>query len=233
MKARLLFLLIFLSIGCSKLCAQDSLVTVKTGSRISDVLTAPYIYSHPAFIKGTVFYRNGIVAAAKMNYNSLSDQMLFIDPKGDTLALNDEKTIHFITLDKDTFYYIDGYAKVVASNSVVKLVERKVWEVADVRKMGTHNRPATGVNVTSIGNLTDGFGRTYNLVLDGDVLFRKRSYYYFGDMYNSFVPASRKNLLTFFSKKEDMLAGYLKEHKVNFNRRNDLEKLTQFLGQNY
>jgi hypothetical protein len=232
MKAPLLFL--FILIGYSNLWAQEpTLVTIKTGTRIRDVIPLSDILLHPQFISGNVFFRNGSVATGKMNYNSLIDQMLFIDPNGDTLALKDEKTIKFITLGKDTFYYADGFVRLVASNSVVKLAEKKIWELADVRKIGSHNRPATTFAVTPLGKLTDGFGRTYDLVTDEEWLLRKQPRYYFGDTYDRFLPAGKNNLLSFFPKMQNALANYLKENKVNFHKKDDLEKIAQFLAQNY
>lgn len=231
MKARLLF--VFILMGCTNLWAQDStkLVTIKTGSRIRDVLTTNDIFLYPQFIKGKVFFKNGIVSAAMMNYNSLHDQMLFIDAKGDSLALTDEKTIGLVALGNDTFYYVNGYIRLVTSNSVVKVAEKKVWEVADIRKIGAQDKPAIGVAVTSYSTITDGFGRALDLILNEDLLLRKRSYYYFGDMFNHFVPAGKKNLLSSFPINENVLANYLKENKINFNKRADLEKVAQFLEQ--
>jgi hypothetical protein len=232
MKTRLLFL--FILIGYSGVWAQDStLVTIKTGSSIRDVLTTTDIFLYPQFISGKVFFRNGIKSVAMMNYNSLTDQLLFIDANGDTLALTDEKTIKFIALDNDTFYYDEGYIRLVASNSVVKLAGKQVWEVADIRKIGSHNRPSTTFAVTSFSTITDRLGRTQDLLLNEDVVVRKKTTYYFGDMYNHFVPAGKKNLLLLFPKKQNSLANYLKENKVNFDKKNDLEKLIQFLEQNY
>jgi hypothetical protein len=232
MKTRLLFL--FILMGYSNLWAQDStLVTIKAGSSIKDVLTTTNIFRYPQFISGNVFFRNGIKSIAMMNYNSLTDQMLFIDPKGDTLAVKDEKTIKFIALDKDTFYYEEGYVRLVASNSIVKLAEKQIWEVADIRKIGSHNRPSTTFAVTSYSTLTDRFGGTQDLLLNEDLVLRKKATYYFGDMYNHFVPAGKKNLLLLFPKEQNSLTNYLKENKVNFDKKNDLEKIAQFLAQNY
>ena len=167
-----------------------------------------------------------------MNYNSLTDEMLFIDPKGDTLALKDEKTVKFITLDKDTFYYYEGYIRLVASNSIVKLAEKQVWEVADIRKIGSYNRPSTTFAITSYSTLTDRFGSSHDLLLNEDLVLRKKANYYFGDIYNHFAPAGKKNLLLLFPKGQNSLANYLKENKVNFDKKDDLQKITQFLEQN-
>lgn len=210
--------------------AQDStVVTIKTGSSIRDVLTPADIFQYPEYKSGTVYFRNGTKAVAMMNYNSLFDQMLFIDPKGDTLALRDEKTIKYIALDKDTFFYADGYMRLIASNSVVKLVEKKAWELADIRKIGSHNRPATSVGVTSYKTLTDGFGKTHDLVLDEDLLIRKKPQYYFGDRFYNFFPVNKKNLIAVFAEKENHLAKYLKENKPNYGKKEDVQKLAQYL----
>ena len=96
MKPLLLSLLIL--IGYGDLSAQDStFVTIKAGNRVNDVLTPAEIYYYPQFTSGKVFFRDGSKAVGKMNYTRLFDQMLFIGPKGDTLALADEKKhqIHY------------------------------------------------------------------------------------------------------------------------------------------
>lgn len=231
MRIRLLFL--FILIEYSGLWAQDSTyVTIKAGNSIRNTLATTEIFLHPQFITGNVFFRNGTKAIAMMNYNSLTDQMLFIDPKGDTLAVKDEMTVKFITLDKDTFYFDEGYIRLVAGNSVVKLAVKQIWEVADIQKIGSHNRPANTFAVASYDALSDGVGKTHDLILNEDLLLRKKANYYFGDMYNRFTPAGKKNLLLLFPKKRNILTNYLKENKVNFDKKEDLEKLAQFLEQN-
>lgn len=232
MKTPLLFFFILMNYFNS--AAQDTKhITVKAGTSILNTFTTTDVFLYPQFITGKVYFRNSTNATAMMNYNSLTDQMLFIDLNHDTLALKDEKTIKYITLDKDTFYYNEGYIRLVASNSVVKVAERRVWKVADIRRIGSHDRPSKTFAVTTQRTLTDGFGRTYNLVLNEDLVLRKKSNYYFGDTYNHFVPSGKKNLLELFFKEQTSLAKYLKENKVNYDRRDDLEKIARFLEQNY
>jgi len=227
-------LLLFILIGYSDLSAQDStIVTIKAGEKINDVLTAADIYYYPQFTSGKVFFKDATKTGAKMNYNRLFDQMLFIDQKGDTLAVADEKTIKFIAVDKDTFYYDEGYMRLIADNGIVKLAEKQIWVMADVRKIGSHNRPATSFAVTSISNLTDVTARakSHDLLINEDLLIRKETLYYFGDEYNHFARASKKKLMLLFPKIQRRLQNYLKENKVNFDKKDDLEKLALFLGQ--
>ena len=148
---------LFILVGCSDLSAQDStLVTIKAGNRVNDVLPPTEIFYYLQFTNGNVILRDGTKIEATMNYNRLFDQMLFIGPKSDTLALSDEKNIKFITIDKDTFYYDHGYIRIIADNVFVKLAGKQIRVVADIRKIGTHNKPTSTVAVTAVSSYADG-----------------------------------------------------------------------------
>lgn len=234
MKALLFFFVILISYA--DLSAQDStLVTVKAGEKIEDVLKPSDIYFYPQFIYSKVLFKDGRVADPYMNYNRLYDQMLFINEKGDTLALTDVKNIEFIVNDWDVFYYSGGYLRLIADDTVIKLAERQIWAVADVRKMGTHNTPTNTVAITSVGYFSNGqdAAKSKELIMNAETLIRKETQYYFGDKYNHFVRASKKKLLDLFPKEEKRIENYLKENKVNFDKKDDLEKLCQFLLQLY
>ena len=228
--------LLFILTGYSNLSAQDStIVTIKAGNRIKDVLTPADIFYYPQYTSGKVFLRDGSKATARMNYTRLFDQMLFIDPHGDTLALANEKTFKFIAVDQDTFYFDEGYVRLIANNGGVKLAEKQIWVIADERKIGSHNRSTSTVAVTSLKSYSDEGTRakSYDLLINEDVVIRKETHYYFGDEYNHFVRAGKKKLLLLFPKEELRIENYLKENKVNFDKKDDLEKLVQFLGQRH
>jgi hypothetical protein len=231
---KVLLLLLIILTSCSDLSAQDStLVTIKAGNRVKDVLPTPDIYYYPQFRNGKVFFRDGSRAGAKLNYTRLYDQMLFIDTKGDTLALADEKTIKFITVEKDTLYYDEGYVRLFANYGDVKLAEKQIWVVADVRKIGTHDTPKNTVAITSLSNLEDANGRakSYDFLINEDIIIKKETQYFFGDEYNHFVRSGKKKLLLLFPKDQLNIENYLKENKVDFDKKDDIEKLAQFLVQ--
>jgi len=232
-----LLLLLFISINYSNLSAQDStIVSIKAGYRVKEVLSTSQIYYYPQFTYGKVFLKDGSRAGAKLNYTRLYDQMLFIGPKGDTLALADEKTIKFIIVDQDTFYYDEGYVRIIVDYGDVKLAEKQIWVVADTRKIGTHNKSTSTVAITPLSNYSDdGIARakSYDLLINEDMVIRKETQYYFGDQNNHFVRAGKKKLLLLFPKEQLNLENYLKENKVNFDKKDDLKKLAQFLGQLY
>jgi hypothetical protein len=231
-----LLLLLFILIGYCGLSAQDSIVTIKAGNKVRDVLTPADIFYYPQFTSGKVFFRDGRKAMAMMNFTRLYDEMLFINPKGDTLAVADEKTIKFIIVDQDTFYYDEGYVRIIVDYGDVKLAEKQIWVVADTRKIGTHNKSTSTVAITPLSNYSDdGIARakSYDLLINEDMVIRKETQYYFGDQNNHFVRAGKKKLLLLFPKEQLSLENYLKENKVNFDKKDDLKKLAQFLGQLY
>ena len=234
MKPLLLLLLILM--GYADLSAQDStFVTIKAGNRVNDVLTPAEIYYYPEFTSGKVFFRDGSKAMGKMNYTRLFDQMLFISPKGDTLALADEKNIKFITIDQDTFYFDEGYVRLILNKGDVKLAEKQIWVVADVRKIGTHNKATSTVAITSLDSYTDRASRakSYDLLINEDMLIRKETQYFFGDKYNHFVRSGKKKLLLLFPKEQPGIENYLKENKVDFDKKDDLERIAQFIVQDH
>jgi hypothetical protein len=213
--------------------AQDSTtVTIKTGQKVTDVLTSTDIYYYPQFTTGKVLFRDGSKAGAQLNYNLLYDQMLFIDTKGDTLALADEKTIKYIAVGKDTFYYHEGYLRMISNGDVV-LAERQTWIVADVRKIGTHNKSTTTFAVESFSTYTNGSdaAKSKDLILNEDIVLKRKAEYYFGDRFYYFVRAGKKGLLQLSPKNEQGIETYLKDNKVNFDKKDDIEKLLQFLAQ--
>ena len=230
---RALILLSFILIGSANLSAQDTtLVTIKAGNKVSDVLTHDEIYFYPQFTMGEIFLKEGKKIVVDMNYTRIFDQMLFINHKGDTLALADVKNIKLIVIEQDTFYYDQGYVRLIADYGYVKLSEKQAWVVADVRKIGAYNTPTNTVAVTSLTAYTNGqdAAKSKDLILNEEIVLRRETQYFFGDDYNNFVHAAKKKLLNLFPKDERAIENYLKDNKVDFNKKEDLEKLAQFLS---
>ncbi len=224
-------LLLFALIYFGGLTAQNiKFVTIKAGKKIGDVLTTADIFYYPQFTKGKVFFKDGTVTDAMLNYSHLVDEMQFINPAADTLAIANEKTIKFISIANDTFYYTEGYIRLIAANSIVKLAVKQVWAVGDVKKIGAFNTANSTSMITSFSSFSE-HGKSYDLTIMEDMNLRKIEHYFFGDKYNSFVFASKKNLLMLFPKQQQQIQRYLKENKPDFTKKEDLEKLVEFLAQ--
>jgi hypothetical protein len=234
MKSQILkYLLTFLLgfICClSALPQKKTFVTVKAGDNIMDVLPTPDIFFYPDFTTGKVVLRYGPGAEVKLNYSRLVDEMHFINEKGDTLAVDNEDNIKYIVTGKDTFCYDRGYLRLVTSGSFAKLAVRDVWVISDTRQVGAYNSTNTSVSMLAYKSIVEG-GSLYNLTVNEDIILRRAEKYYFGDNFNNFVIATKTNLLLLFPKEQQRISMYLKENRINFNNKQDLEKTIQFVNQ--
>jgi hypothetical protein len=209
---------------------KKTFVTVKAGNNIMDVLPWSEIFFYPQFTSGTVYFRNGRGSEAKLNYNRLVDEIHFIDQKGDTLALDGETNIKFIAVGNDTFYYDEGYVRIVSAGNALKLGIREVWVISETRQLGAYNSSNSAASMIAFKSMHEG-GKLYDLVVNEDIILKKEAKYYFGDNFNQFVIASKTNLLMLFPKEEQRIGKFLKENKINFNNKEDLQQTVQFVEQ--
>ena len=210
--------------------AQKKLVvTVKAGSNIMDVLPSSEIFSYPSFTPATVFFRNGATADARLNYNRVVDEMHFIDPTGDTLAIDSEKQLNYIVINTDSFYYDQGYVRLLSSGGLLKLGIRQRWVTVDTRQFAAYNSNNNSERLFSFATLRQG-GRLYDLTVNQDMTLETTESYYFGNSFNHFLFASKASLLSLLPKQQGAIKKYLKENKVRFNNLDDLNKLLQFIN---
>ena len=226
MKVLILFVLAY----SGSIHAQDnSTIIVKAGKNIYESVSTADLYEYPQFVFGKVFFKPGDSATGRLNYNRLVGQMQFIDFKGDTLNIADPGTIKSIRINKDMFYYDNGYVKLIKDNNTIKLATIQTLRVVNKEKTGAYNMPSSTSAIDSYGSYAID-GKTYKLLPREDIVLKKQTQYYFGDKFNHFILANKKNLLRLYSKQNVSLNAYLKENNVDFTSQEDLEKLLQYLA---
>ena len=225
MKLLPLFVLAF----CCSAHAQDSTIILKAGMSINESISITDLYEYPQFVYGKVFFKPGDSSSGRLNYNRLLDQMQFIDFKGDTLNIADPGTIKSIRINNDLFYYDEGYVKLIKDSNTIKLAAKQTLRVVNKEKTGAYNMPSSTSAIDSYGSYMSE-GKMYKLVPREDIVLKKQTQYYFGDKFNHFILANKKNLLRLYSKKEGSLNAYLKENNIDFTSQEDLEKLLQYLA---
>src|SRR4051812_23954483 len=111
--------------------AQTDRWTIKPGENIDTALPAYVKFHYPRFTQGSVFFRDGTRSDALLDYNLLTEEMQFIAPKGDTLAVTNESTIKYIAIGSDTFFYDKVYMRLIAGNITAKLAKKEDLAVSD------------------------------------------------------------------------------------------------------
>lgn len=136
MRSSCLFLLLLL---CGSAAAQDGKtyrVNTIEGNNEELIRDA---YRYPQFIAGVVHFKDGTATQARLNYHRLYDQVLFLSPKGDTLALAVPDAYRFIAIGKDTFYvHGNGYLERITHYKGVNLARKSAFVVdGREKKVGT------------------------------------------------------------------------------------------------
>ena len=216
------------------LCYQNVLAQktrtfkINPGEKVVDAIPKDEKYSYPEFIMGNVYFKNGQSYPAKLNYNSLFQEMQFIDRKGDTLSLADAATIKQIVINTDTFFYDKGYIKLVTDYGKIKLAGKEFIAFTDRQKLGGYGGEISA-RIDTYKSIQD--GTTFKELVAREILtFVKKTVFYLGNEFNHFKEANKKNLLDFYPSRSKEIKSYLKENKVNFSNEDDMKKMIRFLN---
>jgi hypothetical protein len=218
--------IILLSYTAIAFSQTTELITVKAGQSLYDLHKE--IYRYPDFKEGKVYFLEGGLSAGKLNYNFVSGAMQFISPTGDTLSLADEPTIKYVTIEKDTFYYDNGYLEGLINAGTVKLAIKQKIKFKDTYKIGAFGTASPTLRTenekTYMGD------NRYNLIIAEDLIFVKEKEYYLNVRFRDFVIVTKKNLIKLFPKQKDNIESFLKENNINLRVESDLKKLVQYLA---
>jgi len=214
--------------GPAALQAQQTAIVykVKPGERVDAALQkANALYQYPQFQEAQVTLKNRSSGTVLMNYNRLLGDMQFINGKGDTLALDKGNDVAAISIGKDTFFYAEGYLKLL-DDPRVRIEKKKVLRIAYRERIGGKGEVSQGS--TMYTSMYSSYG-VKDLVASEALTFSDLTTYYIGDRYNNFKPLNRKNLRNYYSKQVKQIDAYLKENPVNFFDEADVQRLVLFL----
>ena len=133
--------------------AQKNQWTVNAGESVKEVLGDSAIYRYPQFQQGTAYYKDGSFSHAPLNLNFITGEMEFITPSKDTLAVANETSIKYITIQRDTFYFNKVYIELIHSNDAVKLGKLDIIKLTDVKKEGAFGQMSSTASISSAATL--------------------------------------------------------------------------------
>ncbi|HUQ67428.1 MAG TPA: hypothetical protein VM101_14790 [Flavitalea sp.] len=187
------------------------------------------IYLYPSFKEGMVEYKNGQRFLRPMNYNRIAGAVEFIDEKNDTLAIADEAAIGHINISGDVFVYSPVCLKFLSSRKV-KLYSYEKMKIGDKQKIGAMGIPNTASAIESVEKI-DTYQRSYNIDINETLILSTTTSYYIQTGTSQITAATKKNVLTLFSKNGVEVKEYIKSNNISFNKHGDLMKLVSFLDQ--
>ena len=114
----------FIFAGCLTLLVNISLpaqnkdiILVKANTKVLDYFPFQERFSYQQFIDGKVMFKNGNTSTAKLNYDILLGEVVFIQSR-DTLTISRKKDLRNIIIARDTFLYDNDYMKLIHSGKI-------------------------------------------------------------------------------------------------------------------
>ena len=185
-------------------------------------------YLFEDFAEGKVLQKSGSVSAAKLNYNTLTQEMIF--QNGDqNLALDQLENIDTVYLQNKKFIAVGHVFYEVATNTASPLFIQYITQVIPPGAETGFGKSQT----TAIDNISDlkSSGKAYALKLPDDYKLNSKTMYWLKKN-NAFVGAnSVKDVQAVFPDKAAAISDFAKANKIKFKNPDDVIKLINFCNQ--
>jgi hypothetical protein len=170
-------------------------------------------YVLPAFVKGTVKMKNGRTEVAMMDYNKLTEEMIF-DKEGTKLALDSIEKIDTVYLEAHTFVPHDKVFYELLVKGKVSLFEQdKCNLLAAGNPAGYGGTTETGVS-RSVSMLTNS-GRAYMLHLPRDYHVTDASQFWIRKDGNYYKANNASQIIKVFPEKSKDIRQFIKAHNLD------------------
>ena len=186
-------------------------------------------YLFPEFKEGSVLQKNGSVTKTMLNYNTLTQEMIF--KQGDqNLALADPASVDTVYLNNRKFVFINNAFYDVALNDTIGLY---IQYTSDIISSGAET--GFGKTQTSAASgITDlkSSGKAYALTLTDEYTIKNKTNYFLKKD-GKFIAANNiKDVKKVFSGNEALIDDYAKKNKVSFKNADDIIKLVEYCNSN-
>jgi len=187
------------------------------------------IFQYAEFTPGTAFYKDGEIVNSKLNYNYFTNQIMFIDPKGDTLQLINGGNFSKIVISTDTFYYHNkDFIQQISHYTSYNLLIKRSLENIGSEKKGAYGAYSSNSAISNINTIVDNRSGTVNLLSDQNITFAFKDSYFVSGKFQQYYPANKKGISDLFGKNEKQLKEFLEKNNINFSKKEDLEKLIEY-----
>ncbi len=206
-----------------------SLLSLVCNSQVKVIELTHYLF--PEFTNGVVLMKTGEKNEALLNYNSLTEEMIF-DNRGVKLAIGDLELVDTVYIGSRKFFLLE--------NKFVELIYKSKSEVYAEYKCTVKDpgKPAAygGTSQTSATSTYSSYfsgGQVYELKLPEGYETRPFTYYWLkkDGKVNKFL--SVRQLAKLCGEKENLIKAYQKTHEVKYDDQKSILDLIKFLYTNH
>ena len=187
--------------------------------------TSPFIF--PEFTTGTVFQKNGATVEAVLDYNTITQEMMF-DQNGSKLILDDVSNIDSIGIQGVVFVPANkGFYEKLTKTPIALYAQYKGKSVkASTDGIGAASGALGGT--TGVVKKDSEKPGNYTMQLPKGYQILTQIVYWLKTDKDYTQIANLKSFSKQFPGKESQIDAFIKENKIDFSKPQDMIKLTEF-----
>ncbi|MGE0079557.1 MAG: hypothetical protein AB7S48_16980 [Bacteroidales bacterium] len=189
-------------------------------------------YLFPEFTDGTILMKTGTKNEASLNYNSITEEMVF-DKNGNKLAIANSMYTSIDTIyikDKKFILLNDKFLEQVHASKYTLLVEHKC-DLSAPSKPSAYGGESNSSASTSYTSLATN-GMVYELALPSGYKVKPFINYWLKVDGTGNKFSNLKQLIKLFPDKKVSIKTFIKENNVEYNNQESIIKLIEFIENN-
>jgi hypothetical protein len=184
-------------------------------------------YLLPEFTKGKVLMKTGDIRELKMNYNLITEEMIFEYP-GKYLALTEIGTIDTVYLADMKFIPSGKIFHELLLKTPAVLFARYTCDVTPPGKEAGYGTTSQTTSIMTVDQLFSSRGRAYDLQLPEDYVVTPRTEFLLqkeGELVRIY---NLKQVIKAYPEKQALIKKYAKDTKIDFKNKEDVINLIKF-----
>ena len=183
-------------------------------------------YLFPDFSKSTVKMKVGKNLTVLLNYNIVTEKMVFFQ-KDQVFNMANPETVDTAIIDNRKFIPVaKAFYEVIMERPVSLFIEHK-GDIVDQGKPAGYGGTSQVSSSTYISKL-DGGTSVYNFKLTGDLIIKPYQVFWISINGDKHSFANERQLKKIFPEKEKEIKLYIKQNHLKFENPPDVKKLVQF-----
>ncbi|MEI7828235.1 MAG: hypothetical protein WCI31_00625 [Prolixibacteraceae bacterium] len=184
-------------------------------------------YIFPEFTKGTVLMKSGTVNPTSLNYNALTEEMIF-NSNGKNLAMTRLEEIDTVYIEKRKFFLVNNkFVELLYRNKYDLYIAHKC-SVVEPGKPAAYGGTSQTSSTTSYSSILSG-GQAYELSLPEGYTTKPYFEYWLKKDGKLTLIINMRQLAKQFDDKSDQFKKFVKENKVKYDDQEGILSLVKFM----
>lgn len=185
------------------------------------------------FTTGSVYIKHGSTTYAKLNYNTLLNEMQFLDNQNNIMAISNCNDVLLITINNQNFYHISGrtFGQLIFDGDVRLLAIRHTECNVDDSKSGAYGLQSETSSITNIRKDSPVFGQYRSMEVYRNIKYKIVDEYML-EKDGKFFRVKNKNAfikaLPGYKKEIEM---YFATNNIEISKESSLIEITKYCNQ--